>query len=138
MCSQVESTLSDGLITQTASNTFPPNSIGLVSRDTIRLVLTPPEFAKKHALIGIGGICAVGLCLTLSLPLSGIAPILSDMFYLNTTDPYRIFTLTLGHYDHVRVKVQGAARHPLAIVTLRMTMRRVGNVFVEVPEVAES
>ena len=107
-----------------------------MSRDTIRFVLPPPEFAKKHALIGIGGMCAVGLCLTLRRFLSGIAPILSDI-YLNATDPYCILALTLSYFGHVRIDVQGAAWHPLAIVTLRMAMCRVGDVFVEVSEIAE-
>ena len=39
------------------------------------------EFAKKHALIGMEGMCAVGLCFTCSRPLSGIAPIFSDIIY---------------------------------------------------------
>lgn len=50
------------------------------------------------------------------------------MIYLNATDPYRILRLALSYFDHVRIEVQGAARHPLATVALAPTVHRIEDV----------
>ena len=70
----------------------------------------------------------MGLCLTLSLPLSGIGPIRRDMiFNLKATDLDRIVLFGFRHAYHIRINFEIAT-----LTASALDVARIRDIFVEV------